>query len=132
VANIAPMLGAIMGVSKTPKGQDKKRAVKPRTEKGGKKGHRVTKGEKSLTEPFQQHGELASYKEPAPISRDHVREMKETAKGTMKRAVDDWVEGRITTQEHNSIHERGKHILEGRHPREFKGKTGERKIRGLR
>lgn len=130
MAGIAPMLGAIMGVSKTPKSQDKKRAAKPHTEKGGKRGHKVTKGEKSVTEPFQQHGELASYKEPAPI--DHVKSMKENAKGAMRRAVDDWVEGRITTKEHNAVHERGKHVLSERHPKHFKGPSGERKFKGLR
>ena len=128
MAGIAPMLGAIMGVSKTPRGQDKKRAVKPKT-RGSKAGgrHTVTHGEGSVTSHGQQHGELASYKAPT----QHAL-MKESAKGSMRRATDDWVEGRMTTKEHNAVHERAKHVLSNKHPREFKGPSGERKIRGLR
>jgi hypothetical protein len=117
VADVAPMLGAIFGVSKTPKGQDKKRAKK-------------SKGEKSVTEPAQQHGELASYMAPKPLS-DH-QQVKMNAKHTLKRATDDWVEGRISTKEHKAVHERAKHVLSGKQPREFKGMSGERSFKKLR
>jgi hypothetical protein len=110
------MLGAIFGVSKTPKGQDKKRAKK-------------SKGEKSVTEPAQQHGELASYKAPPPPSDKKL--MKESAKHTVRRATDDWVEGRITTKEHKAVHERAKHVLSGKAPHEFRGPSGERKMKGM-
>jgi hypothetical protein len=116
VGDVAPMLGAIFGISKTPKGQDKKRAKK-------------SKGEKSVTEPMQQHGELASYKAPPPPSDRKL--MKESAKHTMRRATEDWVDGRITTKEHKAMHERAKHVLSGKPVREFKGQSGERSFKKL-
>jgi hypothetical protein len=111
VANMSvpKMLSAIMGVSPTPKGQDKKRAKK-------------SMGEGSVTEPGQQHGELASYKEPTDGER-----IKDEAKHQKRRATEDWIAGRITTKEHGAVHERAQHVLHGRHPREFKGMSGERK-----
>jgi hypothetical protein len=123
MADVAPMLGAIFGISKTPKGQDKKRSVKP-------KGNKSTKGEKSVTEPMQQHGELASYKAPPPPSDRKL--MKESAKHTMRRATEDWVDGHITTKEHKAMHERAKHVLSGKPVREFKGQSGERSFKKLR
>ena len=118
MADIAPMLGAILGISRTPKGQDKKRAKK-------------SKGEKSVTEPEQQHGELASAKAPVAVIGEK-KMMKENAKHTLRRATDDWVEGRITTKEHKAVHERAKHVLSGKHPREFKGMSGERSFRKMK
>jgi hypothetical protein len=118
VADIAPMLGAILGISKTPKGQDKKRAKK-------------SKGEKSVTEPGQQHGELAnSMAPPKPIS-DH-KIMKEQAKHSMRRATEDWVSGHVSTKDCAAVHARAKHVLSGKRPHEFKGPSGERKMKGLR
>jgi hypothetical protein len=117
VADVPHMLGAIFGVSKTPKGQDKKRAKK-------------SKGEKSVTEPMQQHGELASYQAPKPMPEKKI--MKENAKHTLRRATDDWVEGRITTKEHKAVHERTKHVLSGKHPHEFRGTSGERSFKKMR
>ena len=129
MADIAPMLGAILGISRTPKGQDKKRAVKPKTKKG-RGDHKVTDGEKSVTEPAQQHGELASYQAPKPISDGKM--MKENAKGTLRRATDDWVEGRISTKEHKAVHERTKHVLSGKKPHEFRGTSGERSFKKMK
>lgn len=123
MADIAPMLGAILGISKTPKGQDKKRAVKPKTKKG-RGDHKVTGGERSVTEPGQQHGELASYKEPT----EHQR-MRENAKSNMRQATDSWVSGHTTTKEHAAVHARAKHVLSGKRPQEFKGVSGERKMK---
>jgi len=117
VAEIAPMLGAIFGVSKTPKGQDKKRAKR-------------SKGEKSVTEPAQQHGELASYQAPKPLPEKKI--IKENAKHTLRRATEDWVDGRITTKEHKAVHDRAKHVLSGRHPHEFRGPSGERSFKKMR
>lgn len=115
---IAPMLGAIMGVSHEPKGQDKKRAAKPKTSKLNKRGgHSVTRGEKSATAHGQQHGELASYRAPT----QHTL-MKESAKGAMRNATDDWVRGRISTGEHLAIHDRAKHVLSGKRPHEYRSK----------
>jgi hypothetical protein len=58
------------------------------------------------------------------LSREH-------AKHAMRRATEDWVEGRMSTKEHSAVHARAKHLLSGKHPSEFKGRTGERKIRGM-
>lgn len=117
MADIAPMLGAILGISHTPKGQDKKRAKK-------------SKGEKSVTEPAQQHGELASHQAPKLIPDKKL--IKENAKHTLRRATDDWVEGRITTKEHKAVHDRTKHVLSGKHPHEFRGMSGERSFKKMR
>ncbi len=126
MADIAPMLGAILGISKTPKGQDKKRAVKPKTKKG-RGDHKVTGGEHSVTEQGQQHGELASYKAPT----EHQL-MRANAKSNLRQATDSWVSGHITTKEHAAVHARAKHVLSGKRPMEFKGTSGERKMKGLR
>jgi len=117
VADIAPMLGAILGISKTPKGQDKKRAKK-------------SKGEKSVTEPEQQHGELASSKAPPPPTDKKL--MRESAKHTIRRATEDWVSGHITTKECSAAHARAKHVLSGKSPREFRGPSGERSFKKMR
>jgi hypothetical protein len=130
MADIAPMLGAILGISKTPKGQDKKRAVKPKTKKG-RGDHKVTGGERSVTEPAQQHGELASYMAPPPPPNDR-KLMRENAKHTLRRATDDWVEGRISTKEHAAVHQRAKHVLSGKPPHEFKGPSGERSFKKIK
>jgi hypothetical protein len=117
VADIAPMLGAILGISKTPKGQDKKRAKK-------------SKGEKSVTEPEQQHGELASSKAPPPPTDKKL--MRESAKHTIRRATEDWVSGHITTKECSAAHARAKHVLSGKKPHEFRGPSGERSFKKMR
>lgn len=122
MADIAPMLGAILGISKTPKGQDKKRAVKPKTKKHGT--HKVTGGEHSVTEPMQQHGELASNKAPT----DHQL-MRENAKREMRHATESWISGHTTTKEHNAVHARARHVLSGKRPNEFRGMSGERKMK---
>jgi hypothetical protein len=111
------MLGAIFGVSKTPKGQDKKRAKK-------------SKGEKSVTEPAQQHGELFNSQAPKPIPEKAL--MKENAKHSVRRATDDWVAGHITTKECCAVHDRAKHLLSGKRPVEFKGPSGERSFKKMR
>jgi len=123
------MLGAILGISRTPKGQDKKRAPKPKTKKNGN-GHKVTKGESSVTESAQQHGELASYKAPEPLSDKKL--MKESAKHTIRHTTDSWVSGHITTKEHKAVVDRAKHVLAGKHPHEFKGMSGERSFKKMR
>lgn len=117
MADIAPMLGAILGISKTPKGQDKKRAKKSR-------------GEKSVTEPEQQHGELASNKAPpAPTDK---KLMRESAKHTIRSSTDSWVSGHISTKEHGAVVARAKHVLSGKAVREFKGTSGERAFKKMR
>jgi hypothetical protein len=116
MASIAPMLGAIVTTPK--RGEDKKRRGK-------------SKGEKSVTQPKQQHGELLNELEPATPITEKQR-VKEHAKHEMRRATEDWVSGRITTKEHKSVHERAKHVMSGKRVHEFKGKTGERAFKGLR
>jgi len=114
VANeIGPLIGALFN-SVTPKGQDKKRARKP-------KPNKTTLGEKAVTEPAQQHGEVASAKAPTETHR-----LKEEARYQKRRATEDWIAGRVTTQHHNQVHARANHVLSNKKPHEFKGKTGER------
>jgi hypothetical protein len=93
------MLGAI--VTSPPKAQGKKRAKK-------------SKGEKSVTQPGQQHGETFNYKAPTEHSM-----MKERAKSTMREATASWVRGDMSTREHEQVHARAKHVISGRKPREF-------------
>ena len=130
MADIAPMLGAILGISKTPKGQDKKRAVKPTAKVNKKKGTEVfktTHGEGSVTEQGQQHGELASNKEPTEKQRT-----KEEMKHKMRNATESWVSGHMTTAEHSAVHARAKHVLSAKPVREFKGKNGEHAFSKMR
>lgn len=117
------MLGAVFAHASPPDASGKKRNVKPR-------GSKTTKGEKSVVQPRQQHGELATSAEPMPLTER--QQMKEHAKHQMRRATEDWVSGHTTTAEHNAVHARAKHILAGKHPRDFSGKSGERKMKGLR
>lgn len=117
----APSLGKLIGPlfeSVTPKGQDKKRARKPKT-------NATTKGEKSVTEPAQQHGELASYQEPTPAAR-----IKNHARDAKVRATQDWVEGRMKTEDHANVHKRANHVLTNRKPEHYKGKVGEKVMKG--
>lgn len=131
MANLVPMLGAVFAHAGAPKSEGKVRP-KPKTTKGHRAGgtHKVTRGEGSVSQKYQQHGELASVAEPRPLS-DRMQ-MREHAKHEMRAATEDWVAGRIATHEHKFIHERAKHVLAGKHPHEFRGKSGERKIKGLR
>lgn len=122
MAKLVPMLGAVFAHAGHPPSEGRVRP-KPRTNK-------TTRGEKSVSQPHQQHGELASAAESKPLSERML--MKEHAKHSMRRATEDWVDGRITTHEHNAVHARSKHVMSGKHPREYSGKSGERKIKGLR
>jgi hypothetical protein len=126
VAKLVPMLGAVFAHAGPPKSEGRVRP-KPKTTRHG---HRVTRGEKSVSQPHQQHGELPSMAEPRPLTERMA--MREHAKHEMRRATEEWVSGRITTHEHKAVHARGKHILAGKHPHEFSGKSGEKKIKGLR
>lgn len=113
-STMGPLIGALF-TSVTPKGQDKKRAGK-------------SKGEKSVTEPGQQHGELASSATPqAPKPLTDKQQIRQDAKYQMKRATEDWVAGRITNDDHKAMHSRAQHVLHGKPVHEFKGKSGERK-----
>ena len=123
MASIVPMLGAVIAHVRPPDASGKKRNVKPR-------GKRTTKGEKSVVQPAQQHGELATAMSPKPLSER--MQMREHAKHQMRRATEDWVSGHVSTAEHNAVHARAKHILSGKSPREFSGKSGERSFRKLK
>jgi hypothetical protein len=99
MAKIGSMLGAV--VTSPPKSQGAKRAGK-------------SKGEKSVTQHGQQHGELLNFK--APTERQIE---KDNARSAMRNATREWVEGKIGPKEHAAVHERAKHIMRGRKPREF-------------
>ncbi len=112
------LIGALFK-SVTPSGQDKKRARKPRTNK-------TTLGEDSVTEPAQQHGELASSKAPTDAHR-----IKEEARRQKRQATEDWIAGRKSTKQHEHVHRRANHILTNKKPREFRGTTGEKAGKGM-
>jgi hypothetical protein len=99
MAKIGSMLGAV--VTSPPKAQGKKRAGK-------------SKGEKSVTQHGQQHGELLNFKAPT----EHQL-AKESARHAMREATSKWVRGEIGGKEHKAVHERAKHVLSGRKPHEF-------------
>ena len=64
-----------------------------------------------------------------PEKRPSAKQLtKEHAQHSMRRATEDWVDGRITTKQHTAVHARGKHVLAGKQPAKFKGKSGERQI----
>jgi hypothetical protein len=110
---IGPLIGALFD-SVTPKGQDKLRAKR-------------SMGEKSVTEPNQQHGELASAMEPKPLS-DRAQ-IKEHARSEKTNATKDWVAGRISTKQHSAVHKRANHVLASKEPRAFKGMNGEKSMK---
>lgn len=112
-----PLIGALFN-SVTPPAADKKRARKPRTNK-------TTLGENSVPSHAQQHGELASSKMPTDGER-----IKEAARHAKRNATEDWIAGRKTTKDHEHIHRRANHVLSNKKPREFKGKSGERAMKG--
>lgn len=112
-----PLIGALFN-SVTPPAADKKRARKPKTNK-------TTLGENSVPSHAQQHGELASSKQPTDGER-----VKEEARYAKRRATEDWIHGRTTTKQHENVHRRANHVLSNKKPREFRGKTGERAMKG--
>lgn len=107
----SPLIGSLFA-SVTPKAQDKKRAKK-------------SMGEKSVTEPMQQHGELANDKEPTPVERTRMH-----ARNAKVNATQDWVDGRITSRQHANVHKRANHVLTNRKPEQFRGTTGEKAPKG--
>lgn len=113
---MGPLIGALFD-SVTPPSRAKASNRKPKT-------NAVTKGEKSVPEAAQQHGELASARDPKPMT-DRALE-KEHARGEKRRATADWVSGHISTKQHSAVHKRANHVLIGKSPREFKGTTGEK------
>lgn len=112
-----PLIGALFN-SVTPPAADKKRARKPRTNK-------TTLGEDSVPGHAQQHGELASSKMPTDTMR-----IKDEARRQKRQATEEWISGRKSTKDHEHIHRRANHVLSNKKPREFKGKTGERAMKG--
>ena len=131
MAKTTEMLGAVFAHAGKPKSEGRVRP-KPRTEglKAHKRGHRVTHGEASVSQPRQQHGELASEAQPERLTAG--QRMKEHARHEKTRATESWISGHMSTAEHSAVHGRADHVLRGREPRAFKGKTGERSFGKLR
>ena len=50
---------------------------------------------------------------------DRAPLVKERAKGAMRNATAGLGEGEIGSKEHEAVHERAKHVMRGRKPREF-------------
>jgi hypothetical protein len=109
------MLGAVFAHAVPPDASGKKRSPKPKTNSMRKTGHKVTKGEGSMNQPHQQHGELATAMSPKPLSDRQME--KESAKSSMRRATANWVDGHISAKEHSAIHSRARHVLAGKHRR---------------
>lgn len=115
MAEIAPMLGAIFGTKHSPK----KAAAKSKSKSAAKKAPIVVHTISPL--------ENAEHKAPTDKQR-----IKESAKSEMRHATDSWVSGHMTTKEHSAVHARAKHVLSNKPVREFKGPSGERKMKGFR
>jgi len=113
------MLGAVFAHAGAPKSEGRVRP-KPKTSKGHRAGgtHKVTKGERSVSQPHQQHGELASAAEPRPLTDRQM--IRDNAKRTMRHATDAWVSGHMSTKEHSETHARARHVLSGKHPHEYR------------
>jgi len=128
---MASSLGALIGPlfeSKTPPSEDKERAAKPTAKTNKKRGTATFQTTKAkTTEPAQQHGELASAAEPAPLT--DTERVRQHARNEKVRATQDWVEGRITSKEHEAVHKRADHVLMNRKPKVFKGTVGEKKVK---
>jgi hypothetical protein len=61
---------------------------------------------------------------PMAPKRPSDKEMvKDHARMQKRHATQDWVAGRMTTKQHNAIHARADHVLSGKHPRQFKGRS---------
>jgi hypothetical protein len=132
VSSLGALIGPLFDAGESP-AQDKKRAAKPKAKVNKKKGtaeYKTTKGEGSVTEPMQQHGELASAKEPVmPTATEQTHDHARRAKVY---ATQDWVEGRMTSKDHKTVHDRANHVLMNRKPKDFKGITGEKAVKGRR
>ena len=63
-----------------------------------------------------------------PTERQRIRD---EAKYQMRNATERWISGRMTTADHSAVHARARHVLSGKHPNEFRGKTGEQKGKSL-
>lgn len=116
-SSLGALIGPLFDAGEPPK-EAKKRAPKP-------KKNKTTGGEKSVSAPNQQHGELASALAPAPISTP-VERVNDHARNAKVNATQDWVDGRITSKQHSTIHARANHVLMNKGPKGFKGTTGEK------
>lgn len=111
------LIGALFD-SVTPPKADRKRARKPKT-------NATTLGENSVPDHAQQHGELASSKEPTDAMR-----IRDEAKRQKRHATEEWIAGRKSTADHEHVHRRANHVLSNKKPGQFRGKSGERAMKG--
>jgi hypothetical protein len=63
----------------------------------------------------------------APKPPTDKQRIKSTARDAKVSATQDWLRGHIDSKEHKAIHDRADHVLSGKKPDKFKGKTGEKK-----
>jgi hypothetical protein len=115
MAEIPHMLGAIFGTKRSPKEPAAKSKKQPKI--------------KAITVLHDTGSPLANAQDAAPSDKDM---MKSSAKHSMRRATEDWVSGHMTTKECAAVHTRAKHMLSGKRPMDFKGPSGERKMKGMR
>jgi hypothetical protein len=114
MADIAPMLGAILGVANTKQAKGKGKKSSPKAAKT-----------KRVAEATPSHVMVGVSSEPV----SDKKLMKDNAKMSMRHATDSWVSGHTTTKECAAVHARAKHVLSGKRPMEFKGPSGERKMK---
>jgi hypothetical protein len=105
-------------------------ATNARTAKGNKPSRPGKRGEESMASPNgpTQHGELAGSKSPEPSEKERLHD---EIQYTKRNATRDWVAGRITTSDHKAIHDRANHALKSKPIHTFRGRSGERKVKGL-
>jgi len=63
--------------------------------------------------------------EPVEISDADIA--KDNARFQKRRATENWIAGRMKTEEHEKVHNRANHVLKGKQPKHFKGASGEQK-----
>jgi hypothetical protein len=109
---IPHMLGAIFGTKRSPKESAAKSKKQPKI--------------KAITVIHDTGSPLANAQNEPPSDK---KMMKDQAKHSCRRATDDWVSGHMTTKECAAVHDRAKHVLSGKRPMDFKGPSGERKMK---
>jgi hypothetical protein len=60
---------------------------------------------------------------PEPRRPSDKQLVKEHARMQKRMATQSWVAGRMSTKEHNAVHARADHVLAGKNPRHFRGRS---------
>lgn len=91
----------------------------------------------SMGAPSKKKSSKKAAPQPAPMPMDTMPEpptpqerTHDHARDAKVRATQDWVEGRITSKQHEAVHKRANHVLMKKDPAKFKGVTGEKAMKG--